>query len=157
MDKASPSEPWTQSRQAILKCGTRVICKATSFVTISSPSFARYWTSIPAETITIPQLFARYGTLPTFTLLGINGMGDQLKRVYRLEGAGVECEVVEVFPDRDLFLHGPSWDVAGLAPQDTTPIPRFIPPPLSRNSSSTSLNSEGHSIYGYQVSSLSAS
>lgn len=113
-------------------------------MTISSPAWARFWTSVPPESVTIPQLFARHGTLPTFTLLGISATSEQIRRVYRLEADGVECECQEVFADRDMFSLGPAWDAEGLAPQVAVSTPR-IPEALSRVGSSYSLRSVGSS------------
>lgn len=115
-DSASGAEPWTQSRQVHLKCGERTLCNATSFVTITQPLWARAWASVPSEQVTLPALFALLGTVPEFTLLGISARGGEIRRTYRVASDGVECEVLEVFPDRAMFSAGADWDVDGLGP-----------------------------------------
>lgn len=115
-DSASAIDPWTQSRQVQLKSGTRVLCNATGFVTITSPLWARMWASVPSDKVTLPGLFALLGTVPEFTLLGISARGSEIRRTYRVAADGVECEVLEVFPDRDMFNAGENWDADGLGP-----------------------------------------
>jgi hypothetical protein len=100
-----------------LRCGERVLCYATSFVTITSPLWARAWTSVPSEEVTLPGLFALLGTVPEFTLLGISARGEEIRRTYRVSADGVECEVLERFPDRSMFSLAETWEVDGLAPR----------------------------------------
>jgi hypothetical protein len=69
---------------------------------------------------TLPQLLmqlAQRQAGPTFKLLDISQMGDQIKRAYILEAEGLECKVVEVFTDREMLRQGAKWDAEGLAPR----------------------------------------
>jgi hypothetical protein len=81
------------------------ICKATSYVTITNADLARYWervTPVAPESMSIPQAFAKHGTLPKFTLISVGAQGETLKRVYRLEADSIEVEIQERFPDRSV-------------------------------------------------------
>jgi hypothetical protein len=113
---ASGKSPWTQSRRVNLKCGTKIISRATSFVVITSPEWANFWSEIPPETVTLPKLFARREAKPNFIIQEVTADGAQIRRVYRLETEGVECEVVEVF-DREMLMLGEDWVAEGLAPR----------------------------------------
>ncbi len=75
-------------------------------------------------------MFRRIGKLPDFELMK-GGVGPcmyndpdvpsfspsanpdsesvELWRKYKLTASGFECEIVEVFPDRDLFIGGAAW------------------------------------------------
>lgn len=113
-DSADRTEPWTQSRQLQFMSGSRVLCNATSFVAMTSPTSAHMWASVPSDEITLPRLFTRLGVVPEFKLLGISARGNEIRRTYRVATDGVECEILEVFPDRDMFDLGPSWEAEGL-------------------------------------------
>lgn len=83
-------------------------------------------------------MFRRVGKLPDFELMNV-GVGPyayidpdvasfsptadpdsesvELWRKYKLTVPGFECEIIEVFPDRDLFVGGAAWlDGMGAAP-----------------------------------------
>ncbi len=74
----------------------------------------------------IGQLFRTLGTAPKFALLKIGtgegnsdgfkgaqkheqGHSTKLWRKYTLDVEGVACEITEVFPDRELFIHPEEW------------------------------------------------
>jgi len=120
---ASPSTPIVQKRQVHLLCEGRTVCVATSSVTITSPECARLFLE---EKYAIGQLFRTLGTAPKFALLKIGtgegnsdgfkgaqkneqGHSTKLWRKYTLDVDGVACEITEVFPDRELFIHPEEW------------------------------------------------
>lgn len=65
------------------------------------------------EKYAIGQTFRHLRVFPKFTLLNVethvvNGKRE-LRRTYRLETEGIMCEILEVFPDRDMFDIGEAW------------------------------------------------
>ncbi|KZT20851.1 hypothetical protein NEOLEDRAFT_1182183 [Neolentinus lepideus HHB14362 ss-1] len=107
---ASPDHPITQKRQVQLKCASRIVCIATSFVALTSPECERLFLD---EKFAIGQLFRQLRVAPKFTLLKVETRAvdgkRELERTYRLETAGISCDITEVFPDRDMFVLGRAW------------------------------------------------
>ncbi|KAI0264786.1 hypothetical protein BGY98DRAFT_1181748 [Russula aff. rugulosa BPL654] len=93
---ASPEEPITQGREVHLICNGKTACIATSTVTI-----------------TTPEMFRKMQTPPKFALLECGSKFEAGKRVlwrrYTLSTDGFLCDIVEVFPDRDMFVQGEQW------------------------------------------------
>ncbi|KAJ7836948.1 hypothetical protein B0H13DRAFT_2239930 [Mycena leptocephala] len=117
---ASVEFPILQNRQVHLQCGGKLVCTATSTVKISSPHCAHLFLE---EKYGIGQLFSKLGATPSFELLGVGiggqndlitvekgfGTGPQLWRKYRLSIPEIECEILEVFASREMFVRGESW------------------------------------------------
>ncbi|KAI0057196.1 hypothetical protein BV25DRAFT_1872467 [Artomyces pyxidatus] len=107
---ASPEAPLTQNREVHLLCSRKTVCVATSTVTITSPLCERLFLD---EKYAIGQMFRKMGTAPEFALLdcgaSIENGKRKLWRRYILATEGFECDITEVFPDRDMFLRGESW------------------------------------------------
>jgi len=123
----SPNMPILQKRQVHLQCSGKVVCVATSQVRITSPECARLFL---VEKYAIGQMFARMEKVPSFELMSV-GLGPvvddfpsekmspeggmqsderyQLWRKYKLHVSDFECEILEVFPTRDMFVGGTSW------------------------------------------------
>ncbi|EJF62473.1 hypothetical protein BD309DRAFT_945996 [Dichomitus squalens] len=107
---ASPANPIKQARQVHLKCGSKTLCIATSSVTVTSPECERL---LLDEKFALGQIFRHLRVYPEFSLLDVgaqvaNGTRE-LRRTYQLETEGIKCEIVEVFPDRDMFDLGEAW------------------------------------------------
>ncbi|KAJ3511460.1 hypothetical protein NMY22_g15641 [Coprinellus aureogranulatus] len=131
---ASPTSPITQTRQVHLMCGGKIACTATSIVRITSPEIAHLFLE---EKYAIGQMFRRLEKVPAFELLSV-GLGrvvegesdkanksffadsergqkavtdskDQLWRKYKLVIPDFECEILEVFPSRRMFVDGEAW------------------------------------------------
>ncbi|KAG5641799.1 hypothetical protein DXG03_004185 [Asterophora parasitica] len=138
---ASHATPVIQTRQVHLQCSGKIVCTATSTVRITSHEAAHLFLE---EKYAIGQMFARLEKSPDFDLLAV-GFGtvsadattplpektpllsfaagheqqQQLWRKYRLSVAGFECDILEVFPSREMFTAGTRWlDV------DTTTMPQ---------------------------------
>jgi len=123
---ASPDLPIVQKRQVHLQCSGRVVCTATSQVRITSPRCA-YLNLV--EKYAIGQTFAQMQMAPSFELVSVglgpvNGLPldmtpssdvpldkqrQQLWRRYTLAIPGFECDILEVFPSRDMFVYGTNW------------------------------------------------
>lgn len=108
---ASPAAPIVQERRVHLRCGARVVCVATSRVTLTAPEPARL---LLAERFALGQLFRALRCAPAFELLAVDArVGPdgrrELSRRYRLGTEGCECEIEEVFPDREMFVLGERW------------------------------------------------
>ncbi|RPD65836.1 hypothetical protein L226DRAFT_499978 [Lentinus tigrinus ALCF2SS1-7] len=107
---ASRDNPIRQERQVQLKCGSRVLCIATSSVTVTSSECERL---LLDERFALGQIFRHLRTYPEFALLKVdaqvvNGLRE-LRRTYQLETEGICCEIEEVFPDRNMFDLGEAW------------------------------------------------
>ena len=118
----SPSRPITQKREIHLQCMGKVVCIATSTVHIKSPECAHL---VLQENYGVGQVFRRFAKATTFDLLGVgvgpsavtpkaedlgaNDVGDQLWRKYRLAIPDFECEILEVFPSREMFACCEQW------------------------------------------------
>ncbi|KXN87668.1 hypothetical protein AN958_08305 [Leucoagaricus sp. SymC.cos] len=128
---ASPDTPLVQTRQVHLQCSGKVVCRATSTVRMTSANTAQLFL---VDKYAIGQTFRRLEKLPTFELLSV-GLGPysdgeggaahinqryptldttptssrELWRRYKLTTSGFDCDIVEVFPDRDMFIHGETW------------------------------------------------
>ncbi|KLO17928.1 hypothetical protein SCHPADRAFT_993925 [Schizopora paradoxa] len=122
-ETASPSEPIVQRRQVHLLCQGRTVCVATSSVTITSPECAHLFLD---EKYAIGQLFRAVGKVPKFSLLKVgHGPAEETQRQkcerededgpttlwrrYTLEVEGFGCDIVEVFPDREMFVQSEEW------------------------------------------------
>ena len=107
---ASPEEPITQRREVHLLCNDKTACIATSTVTITTPQVERLFLD---EKFAIGQMFRRMQTPPQFALLECGSKFEAGKRVlwrrYTLSTEGFLCDIVEVFPDRDMFVQGEKW------------------------------------------------
>ena len=107
---ASLEEPITQRREVHLLCGGKTVCVATSAVTITTPLCERLFLD---EKFAIGQMFRRMQMPPQFALLECGGRLEDSKRVlwrrYTLSTEGFECDITEVFPDRDMFVLGEQW------------------------------------------------
>ncbi|KJA25715.1 hypothetical protein HYPSUDRAFT_37154 [Hypholoma sublateritium FD-334 SS-4] len=122
---ASPETPIVQTRQVHLQCNGRIVCTATSTVRITSPETAHLFLQ---EKYAIGQMFRRLEKVPAFELLCV-GLGavregekrgsfkiadadrgsSQLWRKYTLIVPHFECEILEVFPAREMFLGAERW------------------------------------------------
>lgn len=122
---ASPESPIVQTRQVHLQCAGKIVCTATSTVRITSPECAHLFLQ---EKYAIGQMFRRLEKVPAFELLSV-GLGavkdnekqtsssfavdgdtaSQLWRKYTLVIPHFECEILEVFPSREMFLGGDKW------------------------------------------------
>ncbi|KAI0267529.1 hypothetical protein BGY98DRAFT_1069187 [Russula aff. rugulosa BPL654] len=107
---ASPEEPITQGREVHLICNGKTACIATSTVTITTPEVERLFLD---EKFAIGQMFRKMQTPPKFALLECGSKFEAGKRVlwrrYTLSTDGFLCDIVEVFPDRDMFVQGEQW------------------------------------------------
>ncbi|KAJ6591598.1 hypothetical protein DFH09DRAFT_1137480 [Mycena vulgaris] len=119
ISSVSPEFPIVQNRQVHLQCGGKVVCTATSTVKIYSPRCAHLFLE---EKYGIGQLFSKLEATPSFELLSVGiggqdmiavekglGGGPLLWRKYRLSVPEIECEILEVFTSRDMFVRGQSW------------------------------------------------
>ena len=135
---ASPSSPIVQTRQVHLQCAGKIVCTATSTVRITSPECANLFLQ---EKYAIGQMFRRLEKIPAFELLAV-GLGpvddndkdkapgafstrkgmksNQLWRKYTLTIPNFECEILEVFPSREMFLQGDSWLTGEYAKAETS-------------------------------------
>ncbi|KAJ7107068.1 hypothetical protein C8R44DRAFT_805200 [Mycena epipterygia] len=120
----SPESQIVQNRQVHLQCGGKLVCTATSTVKISSARCAHLFLE---EKYGIGQLFSKIGATPMFELLavgtggqdissetfsaekGFSVGGPQLWRKYRLSVPEIECEILEVFASREMFVRGTAW------------------------------------------------
>jgi len=107
---ASLEHPITQSRQVHLLCANRVVCVATSIVTITSSESERLFLD---DKFPIGQTFRQLRRNPQFSLLSVETPTvrgrRELRRTYTLETEGFKTEILEVFPDRDMFCRGEDW------------------------------------------------
>jgi hypothetical protein len=132
---ASPASPIVQTRQVHLQCAGKIVCTATSTVRITSPECANLFLQ---EKYAIGQMFRRLEKIPAFELLTV-GLGpvddndkasgafstedkksNQLWRKYTLTIPNFECEILEVFPSREMFLKGDSWLTGEYAKAETS-------------------------------------
>ena len=134
---ASPTSPIVQTRQVHLQCAGKIVCTATSTVRITSPECANLFL---VEKYAIGQMFRRLEKIPAFELLAV-GLGpvddndkvpgtfsteadkkklNQLWRKYTLTIPNFECEILEVFPSREMFLKGDSWLTGEYAKAETS-------------------------------------
>ncbi|TFK80164.1 hypothetical protein K466DRAFT_667806 [Polyporus arcularius HHB13444] len=107
---ASKDHPIHQERQVHLVCGPKVVCVATSSVTVTSPETERL---LLDEKFALGQIFRHLRADPEFLLLNVDSQivagKRELRRTYLLETEGIRCEILEVFPDRDMFVLGEAW------------------------------------------------
>ena len=105
-----------------LLCGGKIVCTATSTVHAASPECAHLFLE---EKYAIGQVFRRLTKAPAFELLAIGvgpypkalGMeavpaddsGGELWRKYKLAIPEFECEILEVFPSREMFTRCEQW------------------------------------------------
>ncbi|EJD07601.1 uncharacterized protein FOMMEDRAFT_115954 [Fomitiporia mediterranea MF3/22] len=122
----SPESPTTQKRQVHLVCAGRTVCIATSFVTITSARCAELFLK---DGYAIGQIFRKMGVQPEFELVeaGVEGRVEEttvldekpklvvenekrrMWRRYTLKVEGFLADIVEVFPDREMFTRGEEW------------------------------------------------
>jgi len=126
LQPASKDAPIKQTRQVKLVCEGRTVCIATSSVSISNPTVERLFLN---EKYAIGQCYRKMNQECEFALLevvtGTSRDGKRmLRRRYTLHGGGLDCDIVELFPDRDMFLRGTDWlyDVASAASSDVEDI-----------------------------------
>jgi hypothetical protein len=98
--------PIVQTRRVHLLCSDRTVCTATSTVRITSAECARLFLQ---EKYAIGQVFMEIGRVPRFELMDVGTGGGELWRKYKLEIDGFECDILEVFPDREMFKLGERW------------------------------------------------
>lgn len=115
---ASQDTPIVQTRKVYLKCAGKIVCTATSRVRITSPECARLFLE---EKYAIGQMFRRLEKVPAFDLLATGfgpadepegnsrGVDQELWRKYKLSIPDFECEILEVFPSREMFVVGETW------------------------------------------------
>ncbi|KAE9394930.1 hypothetical protein BT96DRAFT_942770 [Gymnopus androsaceus JB14] len=107
---ASPEKPIIQRRKVLLKCRGVVVCTATSTVTLTSPECERL---ILDDKFAIGQTFRQMKQVPAFALKDVEVVGfpsrEELRRTYTLTSPGIECEILEVFPSRRMFVNGDKW------------------------------------------------
>lgn len=108
---ASKAAPIEQTRQVRLECEGRIVCIATSSVSISNPTVERLFLD---EKYAIGQCYRKLNAEPQFALLEVvTGTGrdgkKMLRRRYTLKAGGLDCDIVEVFPDRDMFIRCEGW------------------------------------------------
>jgi chorismate-pyruvate lyase len=107
---ASPEEPITQRREVHLLCNGKTVCVARSNVTITAQLCERLFLD---EKFAIGQMFRKMQTSPQFALLQCGSEVEDGKHVlwrrYTLSMEGFECDITEVFPDRDMFVLGEQW------------------------------------------------
>ncbi|TFK60443.1 hypothetical protein BDN72DRAFT_805695 [Pluteus cervinus] len=114
---ASPEVPLVQTRQVHLLCAGRIVCTATSTVRISSPQCANLFLE---EKFAIGQMFVELRRVPCFELIDVGtrprpgglawSLDDhEIWRKYKLSIPDFECEILEVFPSRRMFLDGEGW------------------------------------------------
>ncbi|KAJ7613300.1 hypothetical protein DFH06DRAFT_1286409 [Mycena polygramma] len=113
----SADSPIVQNRQVHLQCGGTVVCVATSTVKISSARCAHLFLE---EKYGIGQLFRKLEATPSFELISVGvgghddavsvgGGGPQLWRKYKLSVPDIECDILEVFASREMFVRGELW------------------------------------------------
>ncbi|KAL4079297.1 hypothetical protein J3A83DRAFT_4356199 [Scleroderma citrinum] len=111
LQTASPDHPIMQSRQVHLVCADKTVCIATSTVTITSAAAERVFLD---EKFPIGQTIRKLGPVPRFALLSVEAPTKrELRRTYTLEIDGFAAEILEVFPDRDMFARGEAWLTEG--------------------------------------------
>lgn len=120
----SLENPIIQNRQVHLQCSGKIVCTATSTVRITSQRSAHFFLE---EKYAIGQMFNKLEVLPTFELVAV-GVGaeaeekgvmgvtapavdahGQLWRRYKLIAPELECDILEIFPSRNMFLNGEGW------------------------------------------------
>ncbi|KAJ3249812.1 hypothetical protein HDU77_007420 [Chytriomyces hyalinus] len=105
----SPTQPQILAefdRKVEILCNNRVVCTATSTVTLCNAEYLRL---IDQEKIGIGQLFRYLNILPDFELIrvGRDESGDNFWRVYSLSsGDNVHCVLKEVFPKNVFSMAG---------------------------------------------------
>ncbi|KAB5596408.1 Branched-chain alpha-keto acid dehydrogenase E1-alpha subunit [Ceratobasidium theobromae] len=104
---ASPETAITQTRRVNLMCEGHVVCVCISAIKITNREAARLFLE---EKFGIGQMFRRLGKPPAFQLISVgvdpspvDKSQEILWRTYKLWTEGFECEIKEVFPDRDMF------------------------------------------------------
>ncbi|KAH8813617.1 hypothetical protein DL96DRAFT_1434429, partial [Flagelloscypha sp. PMI_526] len=125
---ASRDRPALQTRQVYLECEDKIVCICTSTVTMSNPHVANLFL---VEKYPIGQTFSKLGQTANFELIEV-GFGEPPKgtlqskesrstteskptdnsalwRKYRLFVEDFECEILEVFPSRQMFSFGEAW------------------------------------------------
>ncbi|KAF9482620.1 hypothetical protein BDN70DRAFT_874799 [Pholiota conissans] len=161
---AAPDAPIVQTRQVHLQCNGRIVCTATSTVKITSPSTAHLFLQ---EKYAIGQMFRRMEKVPAFELIKVglgevdrdgasaineksssaaasfattaDKVGNQLWRRYTLTVPHFECEILEVFPAREMFTAGERWLTA-----DPSSVPELGSSVNGYGSAATALTHNGN-------------
>ncbi|CAE6442938.1 hypothetical protein ACGC1H_007599 [Rhizoctonia solani] len=132
---ASAATPFEQARRVHLVCESHVICVCISTLRITSPHAAHL---IADDHLTVGEAFRALARQPgakaEFDLLevGLEEVEDgkeSLWRRYILRAEGFECDIREIFPDREMFAGSEAWLTNQLPAQDglaTTPRPGAI-------------------------------
>ena len=113
---ASFQTPIMQKRRVLLQCSGRTVCTATSLVRMTSPRSAQL---LLEEKFAIGQMFQKLDKSPQFELLSVGfgspsnedkaETGQALWRRYKLSVPDFECEILEEFPSREMFVRGQDW------------------------------------------------
>ncbi|KAH8800561.1 hypothetical protein DL96DRAFT_1508485, partial [Flagelloscypha sp. PMI_526] len=111
---ASRDRPALQTRQVYLECEDKIVCICTSTVTMSNPHVANLFL---VEKYPIGQTFSKLGQTANFELIEESRSTTESKptdnsalwRKYRLFVEDFECEILEVFPSRQMFSFGEAW------------------------------------------------
>ncbi|GAB1526093.1 branched-chain alpha-keto acid dehydrogenase E1-alpha subunit [Rhizoctonia solani] len=132
---ASAATPFEQARRVHLVCESHVICVCISTLRITSPHAAHL---VADDHLTVGEAFRSLARQPgakaEFDLLevGLEEVEDgkeSLWRRYILRAEGFECDVREIFPDREMFAGSEDWLINQSLPQGglaTTPRPGAI-------------------------------
>lgn len=137
----SSTTPIVQTRQVYLQCAGKIVCTATSTVRITSPRCAHLFLE---EKYAIGQMFRKLEKLPQFELVSV-GFGaapckgtspvenseaekEQLWRRYKLIVPEFECEILEIFPSREMFTRSEEWLAGTLEVQKSTNWTSFQAP-----------------------------
>lgn len=132
---ASEATPFEQARRVHLACESHVVCVCISTLRITSPHAAHL---IADDHLTVGEAFRalarQLDARAEFDLLevGLEEVEDgkeSLWRRYILRAEGFECDVREIFPDREMFAGPEDWLMNQSPPQGglaTTPRPGAI-------------------------------
>ncbi|CAE6472699.1 unnamed protein product [Rhizoctonia solani] len=132
---ASAAAPFEQARRVHLVCESHVVCVCISTLRITSPHAAHL---IADDHLTVGEAFRSLARQPgakaEFDLLevGLEEVEDgkeSLWRRYILRAEGFECDIREIFPDREMFVSSEDWLINQSPLQDglaTTPRPGAI-------------------------------
>ncbi|KAI4517340.1 hypothetical protein K525DRAFT_273706 [Schizophyllum commune Loenen D] len=119
----SASTPIYQARQVELRCSDKVVCTATSTIILRSPKAARLFLE---DKFAVGQMFSKLGKPADAELLevGFDTSKDgtqNLWRKYLLHVDELACEILEVFPSREMFTKGVCWLLDEQAPAASSP------------------------------------
>lgn len=123
IESTSTSSPIYQARQVELRCSDKVVCTATSSIVIRSPKAARLFLE---DKFAVGQMFSKLGKPADAELLEVGFDTDEegtqnLWRKYLLHVDEFACEILEVFPSREMFRQGVCWLLDEKAVLEQTP------------------------------------